>query len=511
MTHFSVLDYGIFVIYLVASVLVGLLFVKEQRSIKDYFLAGRSMGPVVVAISVLAALFSGISYLGAPSEVYAHDLSFMLVGLSFFFATPVTNLIFLPFFYRVRFYTAYQYLEERFSVGVRTLSSALFIIRVLLWLALATYAPALALEQVTGMPLWFTLVVTAVLTTFYTTLGGMKAVIWTDVMQFVVLFGGQIAIFFVATSKVPGGLGGVYEIGKAGGKFVLDLSLDPQVRVTLWGLLIGGAFMNLVQMATDQVSVQRYMTATSLREAQKSLWIKLALTLPTAWTFYLTGVVLFAFYQIHGDPVAAGKIAKADSILPYFVVNEMPVGMPGILVAAIYAASMSTISAGINALTTATLVDFYQRLWRPKAEPGTLLRLAKWFTLFYGAVVLVLAFVVEKLGTLLEASNKAIGLVGGPLLGLFLLGMLSKRASAKGAIVGWAAGVAVLTPVCFCTKVSFLWYALIGCFVTMGVGWLASLLMPLPPEKSLEGLTWESRYVEEEEEAPEEEPEAVTV
>lgn len=486
--HFTWLDYGIFAAYLVASVLVGLLFVKEQHTIKDYFLAGRSMGYVVVAISVIAALFSGISYLGAPSEVYTHDLSYLLIGLSFFIATPVTTLIFVPFFYQARFYTAYQYLEERFSVGVRTLSSALFITRVLLWLALATYAPALALEQVTGMPLWFTILCTGVLTTFYTTLGGMKAVIWTDVMQFLVLFGGQLAIFAVALGKIPGGAAEAYRIGLEGGKFACSFSLDPTVRVTFWGLLIGGTFMNLVQLAADQVSVQRYMTATSMKEAQRSLWLKLVLTLPVSAVFYVSGVVLFAFYHIHGDPLAAGKIAKADQILPYFVISEMGWGMPGILIAAIYAASMSTISAGISALTTATLVDFYQRLWNGKADDATQLRIARYLTVFYGGLVLLLAFVVQKMGTLLEASNKAVGLVGGPLLGLFLLGMLSRRANGKGAIIGWIAGVGILLPLAFCTGISFVWYGAIGAVVTMLVGRIASLCFVSPDPARIKDL-----------------------
>lgn len=189
MTHFSWLDYSIFFGYLASAVLVGVLFVKEQRTIKDYFLASRSMGYVLIGISVLAALFSGISYLGAPAESYMHSPVFVLFGLSFLIATPVTTLLFLPRFYQTRFFTAYQYLEERFSVQVRLVSSGLFIARVLLWLALATYAPALALEQVTGLPLWFTILCTGILTTTYTTLGGMKAVIWTDVIQFCVLLG----------------------------------------------------------------------------------------------------------------------------------------------------------------------------------------------------------------------------------------------------------------------------------------------------------------------------------
>lgn len=477
MTHFSWLDYTIFVVYLVGAVSVGLLFVKEQRTIKDYFLASRSMGFLLVGVSVLAALFSGISYLGAPSEVYAHRFTFILFGLSFIIATPVTTQLFVPHFFQARFYTAYEYLEQRFSVQVRLLASALFILRVLLWLALVTYAPALALEQVTGLPLWFSIICTGTLTTVYTTLGGMKAVIWTDVVQFVVLFGGQVVILCVAVSRIPDGLSGVYEIGRAAGKLDLSLSFSPAERVTLWGLLLGGTVINLVQLATDQVSVQRYLTASSLKEAQRALWLKFWLLIPVFVVFYLTGLVLYAFYTIHGDPIAAGHITKADQILPYFVVTQLPAGLPGLLVAAIYSGTMSATSSGINALTTATLMDFRQRLSHQPSTEAQQLRLARFLTLGYGALVIVLAFGVSRLGALIEASNKAIGLVGGPVLGLFLLGMLIKRATPWGAVIGWAAGVVVVIPVCFFTQTSFLWYGVVGTVVTVAVGWLASLLL----------------------------------
>jgi sodium-coupled monocarboxylate transporter 8/12 len=173
---FSWLDYAVFAAYLLGTVAIGLWFVRGQRDLNEYLLAGRSMGSVVVAMTVLAALFSGISFLAAPSEGYANGPVFYLVNLGFFIATPLTTLIVLPFYYNSRFFTAYQYLEERFSVQVRTIASASFIIRVLLWLGAATYAPALALEQATGLPLWFTILVTGVLTTVYTTFGGMRAV-----------------------------------------------------------------------------------------------------------------------------------------------------------------------------------------------------------------------------------------------------------------------------------------------------------------------------------------------
>jgi sodium-coupled monocarboxylate transporter 8/12 len=249
------------------------------------------------------------------------------------------------------------------------------------------------------------------------------------------------------------------------------------VRVTFWALLIGGAVINLVQLATDQVSVQRYLTATSMKEAQRSLWLKLALLMPVLLIFYATGLVLYAFYQTHPDPLAAGLIKKADQILPYFVINELPAGLPGLLIAAIYAGTMSVTSSGINALTTATLVDFHQRLSRAPDSEARQLRIARGLTVAYGALVVLLAFGVSQLGTLIEASNKAIGLVGGPLLGLFFLGMLVKRATPWGAVTGWAAGLAAAGWVCFGTKTSFMWLGLVGCAVTMLVGWLTSILL----------------------------------
>ena len=494
MAHFSLLDYTVFALYLAASVSIGTMFIKGQRNISEYFLAGRSMGSLLVAMTVLASLFSGISFLAGPSEGYQHGPIFYLVNLAFFIATPVTALLFIPFFCNARFFTAYQYLEERFSVQVRTLASASFIIRVLLWLAAATYAPALALKQVTGMPLWFTILCTGVWTTCYTAFGGMRAVIWTDVMQLIVLLGGQLAISIVAVLRVPGGLGKVIEIGQQGNRLDLSFSPDPTVRLTFWGLVIGGTFMILVQMATDQVSVQRYLSATSMKTAQRGLWVKLLLTLPVTGLFYGTGLVLYAYYQVHGDPLAAGKITKADQILPYFVVNELPHGFPGLLIAAIFAASMSVVAGGINSLSSATLVDFYQRLWkRPDLSDKHQLRIARWLTFTYGALVIVLAFLVQRLGTLLEATNKIIGLVGGPLLGLFLLGMLVRRATSRGALIGWIAGLVMTLWVCFATNVSFLWYAMTGCLATMGVGLLVSMFEPPPDRKHVEGLTWSER------------------
>lgn len=503
LSHFSLIDYVLFGSYLIASVLVGLLFVKEQRTMKDFFLAGRSMGSVVVAISILAALFSGVSYLGAPAEVYQNGFAYGWVLFSFLIATPITTIFILPFFYRARFTTAYQYLEERFSLPVRLLASGLFILRVLLWLGAATYAPALALEQATGLPLEFSIFATGLLTTLYTMMGGMKAVIWTDIMQFGVLFGGQIVILVVALGKIPGGLGEVLELAKTHGQPLPESSLELSTRVSWMSVLIGGAVLNLVQMATDQVSVQRYMTAKDLQTAQRGLWYKLVAIIPVIGLFYFTGVVLRAYYNHVPDPIATQAITKADQILPWFVVNELPTGMAGVLIAAIFAASMSTISAGLNSLASATMVDFHQRLsQKPLPKDEIQIRHARRWTLFYGLLVIGLAFYVSNLNdSLVEATNTIIGLVGGPILGMFICGIFIPRIGGRSILIGTVLGFTISLCVAYQKKIfaglslpiSFLWYTAVGTGTTILAAYIVSYFRPEKMTRDLEGLTWKQR------------------
>lgn len=488
MFRFSWLDYLLFGIYLAVSVGIGLLSArKKSDNLGDYFLAGRGMNSLLVAMSILAALFSGISYLAAPADVYRNGFGFGYAVLAFFIATPITTIWLLPKFYHSRFFTAYEFLEARFSPSIRLLASGLFIFRVSLWLAAATYAPALALEKVTGIPLWATIIATGTLTTLYTALGGMRAVIWTDVIQLVVLFGGQLVIVLVAASMIPGGLGGVWETALADGRLDLSFSFSLSERINFGSVLLAAAFLHLVQMGTDQVSVQRYLTAGSLQQARRSLWIKLLFILPVLVLFYGTGLVLYAFYKIHGDPIASGAIMKEDQILPYFVVTQLPHGLPGLLIAAIYAASMSTISAGLNSLSSATVIDFKQHFSKKPALSGKReVAEARWITVIYGFVVMALAFAVSQMkGNLVESVNTVIGLVGGPLLGLFFLGMFTKRADTRGAFCGALVGFLALLGLYLYQSgvftaevpeplVTFIWFSLFGSVITVAVGLAAS-------------------------------------
>lgn len=480
------IDVVTFVLYIVATLAFGLWVGGRQGSLKTYLLAGHQMHWSLVAISVLAALFSGISFLGAPAESFSHNLIYVWMMVSFFIATPITTLIFLPFFFRMNGYTAYEYLEHRFDLRLRRISSAAFIFRVCLWLALALYAPALAISELMGVPLWVPVVLAGLGTTLYTTVGGMRAVIYTDVAQFTVLVVGITVIFVMALREIPGGAAAAWQIASEGGRTrMFDFSLSPEVRMTFWGALLGGAALNLVQLVTDQVSVQRYLTATNLRESQRALWFKLFLTLPLVLLFYSTGLVLYSFYQTH--PALAATLTSPDRLLPHFVGSQIPSPIPGLLVAAILSATMSVVSSGINSLTTATLMDFiYVKKGHEggsKQEELTRVRVARGWTIFYGIAVTLLGLVVSKLGTLVESTVKIGGFLGGPLLGIFFLGVLSRRVNAPGTLIGAIAGFAAVFCIGLFTSASFMWYALIGCLVTVAAGKAASTLFPPPSER----------------------------
>ncbi len=481
-------DYSIALLYLAASMALGLLAGGRQKDLKTYLLAGHQMHWAMIAISILAALFSGISFLGAPAESFGHNLVYLWGLLAYFIATPITTLIFLPFFFRLNFYTAYEYLEHRFDLRLRRVASASFLFRVVFWLALALFAPSLVISEMTGMPLWAAVALAGLSTLIYTTVGGMRAVIYTDVMQFAVLLLGIGAVLWVALGQTPGGISGAWQVAEAGGRTrFIDWSFSLTERMTLLGAFIGGLFINLVALVTDQVSVQRYLTASSLKESQRALWMKLWLMLPLVGVFYFTGIVLYAFYQAH--PELAATLQNPDRVLPHFIGRQLASPLPGVMIAAILAATMSTVSAGINSLTTATLMDFVyagRETTQNPSEETTRVRVARRWTVGYGILVTVLALGVSRLGTFVEASNKITGFFGGPLLGIFFLGVFSRRANARGSLFGAVAGFVAVVVAGLQTPVSFMWYALIGCAVTFlaGEGFSRFFPEPTPAQRS---------------------------
>ena len=356
---------------------------------------------------------------------------------------------------------------------VRLLCSALFIIRVLLWLALVTYAPALALEQVTGMPLWFTILCTGVLTTIYTTLGGMKAVIWTDVVQLVLYLAGSVVAFGLLLGKIPGGWAEVVQVAAAsGGKLsVFDFTFSLTKTYTFWSGLMGGAFLTMASHGTDQTIVQRLLAAKSEREGRLALLASGVIIFVQFALFLVIGVMLYVW---QGAPaIVTGQ--SYDGVLPEFVVTQMPPGVAGLVLAAILAVAMSNASGSLNSLAASSVVDF-SVLSGHETDPARFLRLSRRMTLVWGAVLLVLGTL--SWGPLLEAGLTIASITFGSLLGLFLLGRLNRRATPGGALAGMAAGLAVLLCMKFGTPLAWTWYVLVGSAVTFAVGSVASFLKP---------------------------------
>jgi sodium-coupled monocarboxylate transporter 8/12 len=490
---------------------VGVWFARQQKGLKSYLLADQNVHWSIVAVSVLAALFSGITYLGAPAEAFFYDLTYLWVVASFFIATPITTLVFLPFFRNLNLYTAYEYLERRFDIRLRWVASGLFITRIFFYLALVISAPAMAIMEITGWEYWVSVLLTGLAATLYTSLGGMKAVIWTDSLQFIVLCGGIVLIVAFAIAGVPGGFPAVWHLATEDQKTCLvHLELNPAVRMTVWAALLGGCCSNLVQMVTDQIAVQRYLTARSLQESQRALWFKLWVTLPLVGLFYLTGTVLYGYYKARPERVPAFANAqlvpdlaqpanfpaqeglKNDRLLPYFVVHELPSPVPGLLIAAVLGATIAVVSAGVNSLATAALKDFRQTLGGAGDSELRQFWMARWLTLLFGVLATLLALVIGRLGTLLQATNTIMGLFGGPLLGVFLLGVLSRRANGSGALVGALAGALAGSLVAFSEKlfaypISFMWIAFSATAVTLILGLFASwfFAMPAPAAQAL--------------------------
>jgi solute:Na+ symporter, SSS family len=487
MRQFSTLDYLMVVLYLIGIAALGSSFYRRRSSARDYFLGGRSFSWLPAGISIVAADMSAITLMGSTGWTYKHNLQLAWMACGFVLMAPVAILVFVPFFSRLKLYTAYEYLERRFGLGVRLLASGLFQLLRGGHVAIAIYGPALVINLVTDIPVWKCILLMGAFTTFYTTLGGMKAVIWTDVIQFCTVMTGLGVICWAAIHHIPGGVSTVYEVASGAGKLnMLNLSTDPSEMTSLWACLIGGCFLTLAPLATDQAVLQRMFTTRSTKDCRQSVMLQAVINPQVGILLYLVGIVLFVFYQMNQGHLTG--LNDTDAILPFFVVHELPSGVSGLVIAAIFAASMAVMSAGINALTTATTVDFYQRLFRPNRSSEHYALVGRMGTLAWGMVVTGLALYARHLGDLAIAYNRLSSLVSGPLLGVFLLGMTTRRATSRGALVGAAAGIAAVTGVLLTFRWSFFYHGPTGLLVTVVVGYLASLFTAPPAREATSGL-----------------------
>lgn len=518
-SHFTATDFVVFSLALLASMGIGIFFSRSggvQQNNNEYLMAGRSMSSIPVALSVLASFVSSIAILGNPAEVYTYGFQLWLQSFTNFISVPLMVWVFLPVYYNLRLTSSYEYLERRFSFSLRMLGSVVFVIQTVLYTAIVLYGPSLTLESVTGFPLWLSTVVTGLVCTFYTTVGGMKAVIWTDVFQGIIMLVGMTTIIIVGTLKV-GSFSKVFDIAHRGHRLDVDLSADPTHRNTLWAFMIGGVFQMLPVYATNQTAVQRFLTTRSFKAAKRAVWMNLPLNIFNTSLTVLTGLVIYAFYA-SCDPLSTGEINTDDEILPYFVIEVLGKfhGIPGVFVASLFCGTLSTVASGLNALAAVTVEDFAPLVVQhiPTKWEACVSRL---LVCVYGIISLGMAFLVSKLGMILQMSATMFGTTGGPMLALFSLGILTTRANTKGVWIGviigfwtvtWISIGALINPPRYPTQpmsiagcpsnvtnhnmtlihparnlephsvyaISFFWYGFLGFMITYIIGYFASFI-----------------------------------
>lgn len=463
------LDYIVLGVYFLVVFAVGGVFARSQRSLKDYFLGSRNIPWWAAAFSGIATIVSAISYIGGVGLGYSTDFSFLQYRLAVPLSLLIIVVVLLPFFYNLQLYSVYEYLEKRFSLAVRLTGSTIFVLFKICYLALAIYAPAIIIEVWSGFNILWIVVATGVITTLYTLLGGIKSVIWTDTLQLVVLLGGVLVVIGVAAAGVDHGLAGVLTIGQASHKFdYIDSSLSLTERYTVWNGIIGGTFLMVSQFGTDQTEMQRFLTTRSLKRSVVAIAFSLFAATILGFLIFFEGASIFAFYAQKG-----AAAINSNQVFVKFVLEELPVGMRGFLIAGLFAAAMSTISSVLNSLTTVTLTDFYNRFRKKEAS----VLLARTTTLCLGLLATLLAGFGGYFGNVLETAMTIINFFGGCLVGLFLLGMLSRKANTGGVLIGFAVGFTAVALVAAFTDVAYMWYSAINATVTFGTGWAASLLL----------------------------------
>lgn len=471
----TALDYTVIVVYFAATTLLALTLAGSQKSLKDFFLGNRNVPWWLAAFSGIATIVSGASYLGGPGVAYKGDYTLLQYRLALPVAIFVLCFVLLPFFYRLQVYSIYEYLGRRFDARVRLAASGLFVLLKTAYLAIVIYTPALVLAQVTGMPVLAIVLATGLVTTAYTLIGGLRAVVWTDALQLFVLAGGLGVTIWFVTRGLDGGLTEVFTRAEAADKLrYFNFSLSMAEPYSLLGCVLGGTFLMIAQFGADQTEIQRFLSTASLRRAGYALGSSMVVATVLGFVLFFIGTALFVFYAEHPDKGGIGF--DSNRIFAKFIAEEIPAGLTGLMVGAVLAASMSTVSSVLNSLATVSLSDLYARPGRREAT----VKLARIVTCGFGLAGTAAACFGGVFGNVLEATMTISNFFGGSLVGVFLLGMLVPRANANGALAGMLGGLIVVLLVSALTRVAGMWFGAVSALSAFGIGCLASLFSPAP-------------------------------
>ncbi|MBA2117660.1 sodium:solute symporter [Bremerella alba] len=484
---FSWINWVVLVAYLAGMIGVGIFFSRRESDSRDFFLAGGRIPWWAAGLSIYGTQLSAITFMSVPALALTQGGNWTrLVGSwTILLLAPLIIFFFLPLFRRLNVQTAYEYLEYRFNVIVRWLASLTFISFQVGRMGIVLLLPAAAISAATGVNVLLAIVVMGVLATTYTVLGGIEAVIWTDVVQVVVLIGGAI-LCLGASIWAVGSPATAWEMAYSADKVTLfdwSTSLDAP---TSWVLFIGFFFINLVSYTTDQTVVQRYLTTKDETASARSIWLNAIMVIPTGILFMALGTSLWVFYEVHPELATP---ESADQIVPWFIVRELPVGVAGLVIAGIFAAAMSSLDSSMNSIASAIVNDFWLRV-KGEATPHQELRIARILTLIIGALGTAMALIMGVLNitSLFDYFNLMIGMLGGGLAGIFLLAVFTTRTHWIGAIVGLISGAIATGIVQFDTSIHVYLAGAAGTVTCFIVGYLSSWVIPCT-RNDLAGLT----------------------
>jgi SSS family transporter len=479
----NLLDIAVIASYLACVTAFGMRFRKQQSTVKGYFLAGKTIPWWAISLSIVAAETSTLTIISVPGMAYEKDFRFLQLVIGYLIGRVIISLLLIPHYFRGDLVTAYQLIERRFGQGLRSLTAGLFLIT----RAAAEGVRVFAVAIVVGIALSSVLsgfsdfgrdvasiAIVTILTLLYTFKGGMAAVIWTDVVQLAVYIAGTVVGFFTILHLVPGGWHTVESVAAAAGKFrVFDFSWNFYATYTFWSGVIGGAFLTTASHGTDQLIVQRLLSSRSEAQSKVALLASGVMVIFQFSLFLLIGAMLWVFYGMFPPLV---PFTRPDTIFPTFVVTRMPHGISGLLISAILAAAMANLSAALNSLSSTTIVDFYSRI-NPLASEAHRVKLSRLATLCWGVVLFALAIVARGGGKVLEVGLSIASVAYGSLLGVFLLGVLTKKASERGAMVGMLCGFVLNIYLWQFTRVPFTWYVALGSIATFAIGYGASFFL----------------------------------
>lgn len=474
------LDLWIVAVYMVGVTLFGLRFRGGKGTLRGYFLADNAIPWWAISLSIVAAETSTLTVISVPGLAYDGNFTFLQLVFGYVIGRVVVSFVFIPQYLRGNLVTAYQLMEKRFGQRLRTLTAGIFLITRAAAEGVRVFAVAIVVRIALGGALnglsdfqrdLTAIGVVTVLTLVYTFKGGLRAAIWTDVLQQTVYVAGTLVGLITILHLVPGGWSAVHTVAGNAGKFrLLDFSLNPTVKYTFWSGLIGGAFLTMASHGTDQLIVQRLLSARSEGQSKAALLMSGFAILFQFSLFLLIGAMLFVYYRMY---TPAHAFSRSDTVFPTFVVNKMPHGISGLLIAAILAAAMSNLSAALNSLSSTAIVDFYMRL-RPDSTERRRMQLSRAAMVAWAVVLFALALVARHGGRVIEVGLSIASVAYGALLGVFLLGVLTRTASERGAMLGMLCGLVLNLYLWLFTRVAFTWYVVLGSIVTFAVGYIAS-------------------------------------